>query len=159
MNKENIIRLTIGSFIILSLAALMAFSSFGHEIYDPNIYHILENYEKYENTQVSFSGEVTFVNNPNNITVMSSEPPYPKVTLNPNNTELNLIKGDIIEVLGILDKPNHITAIKILKMESWTLNLVYIRSLPAVPFALYLFFKTYTFNRKTIRFERRKPRA
>jgi len=149
-------RLMVGSLLAVSLGALMAYSSLGYSIFDPNIYQILQNFEQNNNTQVSFSGQIIKVTTPNNMTILASEPPYPKIVVDPSNTSLTLKKGDIIEILGILDGKNHVTATKILKMEQWKLDLVYIRSLPAIPFALYLFFKAYSFNRKTFRFVRRK---
>ena len=69
------------------------------------------------------------------------------------------MKGDAIEITGILDAEKHVTAEKIYILEQWKYNLIYIRSIPAIPFALYLFFTTWRFNKKTLRFERRNNNA
>jgi hypothetical protein len=66
-----------------------------------------------------------------------------------------LKKGDVLDIIGILDGQNHVTAQNIWKNEQWKDDLIYVRSLPAIPFALYLFFKTWKFNPKKIRFYRR----
>ena len=68
-------------------------------------------------------------------------------------------KGDIVEILGVLDGKNHVTAEKTLVIERWKYDLIIIRSLPAIPFALYLFFRKWRFNKKTFRFERRTKDA
>ena len=63
--------------------------------------------------------------------------------------------GDIVEILGILDGKNHVTAQEVLVSEQWKHDLIYIRSIPAIPFALYIFFRRWKFNGETFRFERR----
>lgn len=67
--------------------------------------------------------------------------------------------GDTIEVYGTLFDGTHMTADKLLISEKWKDDLIYIRSLPAIPFALYLFFRTYRFNPRSCWFERRKNHA
>lgn len=64
--------------------------------------------------------------------------------------------GDVVEVYGTLSSGTHMTAEKLLISEQWKDDLIYLRSLPAIPFALYLFFRTYRFNPDTRRFERRQ---
>ena len=157
MHHRNLIT---GIILIVIIGLLMIYSSIGHNVYDPDIDYIMENFEKYNNTQVSFTGEIIEINNiSNNISIKILEPPYHKIIVNLNNTKENLNKGDYAEILGILNGKNHVTAEKILKIERWKHNLIYLRSLPAIPFALYLFFKTWKFNKETLKFERRKKNA
>ena len=65
-------------------------------------------------------------------------------------------KDNIIEILGILDGKYHVSAEKLIVIEKWKSDLVIYRSLPAIPFALYLFFRTWQFDFKTFKFKRRK---
>jgi hypothetical protein len=153
-------KLIIGITLTIILALLMIYSSIGHNIFDPDIDYIVENFEEYNNTQVSFSGEIIEINQSNNnMSIKVLEPPYIKLNIHLNNTKQNLKKGDYAQILGILDGKNHVTAEKILRIDRWEHNLIYLRSLPAIPFALYLFFKTWKFNKETYRFERRKKNA
>ena len=157
MHHKNLI---IGIILIVTLSLLMIYSSIGHNIYDPDIEYIIENFERYNNTQVSFTGEIIELNySSNNMSIKTLEPPYLKLIVDLNNTKEGLKTGDYAEILGILDGKNHVTAEKILRIERWKHDLIYIRSLPAIPFALYLFFKTWKFNRETFKFERRKKNA
>ena len=66
--------------------------------------------------------------------------------------------GDKIEIFGTINNKNHISAEKVLITPRWKYDLIFIRSLPAIPFALFLFFRTWKFNRSSFRFERRKKR-
>jgi len=67
--------------------------------------------------------------------------------------------GDTVEVYGTLSNGTHMTADTLLISEQWKDDLIYIRSLPAIPFALYLFFRTYRFNPTKRWFERRQKHA
>lgn len=75
------------------------------------------------------------------------------------NSLKDLHKLDLIRIYGVLDGTKHITAEEIWIYNQWANDLIYIRSIPAIPFALFLFLKTWKFNRKTFRFERRKRDA
>lgn len=120
----------------------------------------LKHFEIYNNTQVSFTGEITAVYKTNHtIEIKLREPPYSTIKVTTNNQGGDPQVGDIVEILGILDDENHVTATRILISERWKHDLIYLRSLPAIPFALYLFFRTWKFNWDTYRFERRKKNA
>jgi len=68
-------------------------------------------------------------------------------------------KGDIAEILGLFDTDENIIAEKILIYERWKNDLIFISSIFAITSALYLFFKNYSFKRKTYRFKRWKQDA
>jgi hypothetical protein len=67
--------------------------------------------------------------------------------------------GDAVEAYGTLTSPTRLTAEKLLIIDGWESKLVVVRSLPAVPFVLYLFFRTWRFNPGSCRFERRRRHA
>lgn len=148
-------RLISGIFLAVILASLLLYSSLEYNNYDPSIEYILENFETYNNTKISFSGVVEKVNGTNQqITISIPRTPY-LIEIKTDTIEDNMQKGNIVEILGVLDGKYHVNAEKILVIERWKSDLVIIRSLPAIPFALYLFFRTWQFNKKTLRFERR----
>jgi hypothetical protein len=152
MNQK---RLMIGFLLVILLLIIMVYTSLEQNNNNPDIYYILENVETYKNTTVTFSGEITTINtSTQTVTLNLIEPPSLTLEVRINTTE-NLHQRDIVEILGILDGNNHVTAEKILISERWKYDLIYLRSLPAIPFALYLFFRTWHFNWKTYRFERR----
>lgn len=153
-------RLLVGIILVALLSLLMLYSSLEHNRHDPDIQYILENFETYNNTRISFTGEIILVNKSSQeLIIQLNEPPYLPIKIELNNTTDSINKGDITEILGILDRKNHVTVEKILISERWKHDLIYIRSLPAIPFTLYLIFRTWKFNRKTLRFERRKTDA
>ena len=83
---------------------------------------------------------------------------YPQGIIHVNTTEqlTGAQPGDTVEVYGTFTGKNQMTADTLLITEQWKNDLIYLRSLPAIPFALYLFFRAYRFNTTTYRFERRQ---
>lgn len=152
----------IGLILIVILILLMFYSSLQHDKKEFDILYIFENYETNDN-KVEVSGEILDINfTSNNLTIGLSEPPYSLKKIKIEKIEFKDYipkKGDIVEILGTYDKDNDIIAEKMIIYERWKHNLIFIRSLPAIPFALYLFFKVYRFNKKTLRFERRSEDA
>jgi len=124
---------------------------------------IFEHTETYNNTKISFTAEILAIDRINQtLRVFIQERPYtyPQVHINTANLTIdNLQKGDLIDVIAIVHAENKMTATNIWRNEPWKDNLIYLRSLPAIPFALYLFFRTWKFNNQTWRFERRKKNA
>ena len=152
-------RLLLGVFLGVILASIIIYSDLEYNNYDPNIEYIIENFDKYNNTKISFEGVIEKVNKTNKqITISISRTAY-LIKIKIDTITDNMQKGNLVEVLGILNGKYYISAEKILVIEKWKSDLIVIRSLPAIPFALYLFFKTWRFNKKTYRFERRKPDA
>jgi len=152
-------RLISGIFLAAILASLLLYSGLEYNNYDPSIEHILENFENYNNTKISFSGVIEEVNETNQqVTISIPRTPY-VMEIKTDNIADTMQKGNIVEILGVLDGKYHVNAEKILVIEQWKSDLVIIRSLPAIPFALYLFFRTWQFNKKTFRFERRNKDA
>ena len=159
-------RLIICVLLILTLTFLMLYS---YQEYDKNdvqikkFTQIFENSEKFNNTEISFLAQVTCINTTNHslrITIQEKPYTYPSLEINTGNLNItNIKKGDLIDVIGVIDGKNHITATKIWLNEPWKANLIYLRSLPAIPFVLYLLLRTWKFNIKTWRFERRKQHA
>lgn len=154
-------RLWLGVLLLVLLALLMIYSSLEYDRKDPKIVkYALENFNEYNNTEISFVAEILEINETSlTLKVRIEEAPYPLMKIKTNNIDNNLQEGAIIEVLGILDGEDHVTAKKIWTHEQWKDVLIYLRSIPAIPFALYLFFRTWRFNRKTCRFERRSRHA
>ncbi len=153
-------KILIAIILIIVLLTLFIYSSFEYNKYDPDLNYILDNFEKYNNTEVNIGGKITDINLSQQIIfIKTGESPYKEFEIDIENVNFNGEIGDNIEILGTLNSPTQITAKKILVSPSWEYNLVYIRSLPAIPFALYLFFRSWKFNKKTFRFERRKEDA
>lgn len=152
-------RLTSGIFLIIVLTLLMVYSGYEYNNQDPDIDYIIKNYEKFNNTRITIKGEIEKINtSKQQITVITPPTPY-KIIVETEEITENMQKGNLVEILGILNGKNHVTAEKFLIVERWKSDLIIIRSLPAIPFALYLFFRTWRFNKKTYRFERRKKDA
>ena len=159
-------RIILGVLLILILIVLMLYS---YQEYNKNDVHIkkltqiFENNEKYNDTEISFLAQVIRIDETNSsIKISIQEKPYryPLLEISTGNLDItNIKKGDLIDVIGIIDGKNHVTAEKIWLKEPWKVDLIYIRSLPAIPFVLFLFFRTWNFNSKTRRFERRKRNA
>lgn len=144
-----------GIFLVIILTLLMLYSGTEYNNYEPSIRYILENFELYNNTRISFSGVIEEVNETNQqITISIRHAPF-VIEIKKDTIKDTMQKGNIVEILGVLDGKYHVIAEKILVIEQWKSDLVVIRSLPAIPFALYLFFRIWRFNKKTLRFERR----
>jgi len=155
-------RSILGLILLFLLIFLMFYSSLQYEKKEYDILYIFEKNKTHED-KIKVTGEIVEINNTNQtLTIRLSEPPYSLKKIKINNIDFKEYtpqKRDIVELLGTNDEYNNIIAEKILIFEHWKHDLIYIRSLPAIPFALYLFFKAYRFNKKNYRFERRKPDA
>ncbi|MCJ7570279.1 MAG: hypothetical protein MUO82_00150 [Candidatus Thermoplasmatota archaeon] len=137
----------------------MIYYSFDHNNHDPDTEYILDHYEQFNNTKVTLIGEVKDVDRTNNTLLIQigQSPPKGIILLISTTENLNTTQpGDNVEVYGVLTSKNSITAEKLLISERWAYSLIFIRSLPAIPFVMYLFFRTWRFNRNTYRFERRE---
>lgn len=151
---------------LLLLLSLMVYSLQNHYSNDPHIHtlhQLFENPQAVNNTVVSFYAEVLAVNTTTRtLRVFIQERPYtyPQVIIDAGDLDIHhLTKGDLIDIIGIFHADKHITATYLHRTEQWKDDLIYLRSLPAIPFALFLFFRTWTFNTTTWRFERRKKHA
>ena len=70
-------RLVSGIFLAAILALLILYSGIEYNHYDPDIEYILENFETYNNTKISFSGLIEEVNTTNQqITISIPRTPY-----------------------------------------------------------------------------------
>jgi hypothetical protein len=159
-------RIMLGLFAIFLLITLMFYCFQEYDKNDPQIKKyklIFENSETFNNTEISFLAEITTVNKTNqtlHVSIQEVPYSYPVFEINTGNLDIqNLKKGDLIDIIGIIRGKNQMTATKIWLNEPWKTDLIYIRSLLAVPFVLYLFFRTWKFNTTTWRFERRKKDA
>jgi len=152
----------LGIILFLILILLMIYSSFEYEKKQYDIFNLFKNQET-QDSEIILTGEIKDINQTNKIILIRlSSPPYNLKKIKVENLEsLDYIpkKGDIAEILVNETQKDNITAEKILIYERWKHDLIYIRSLPAIPFALFLFFRSYRFNKKTFRFERRKHNA
>jgi hypothetical protein len=160
------IRLILGLMVIILLISLMIYCSQEYAKNDPHIKKckvLFQSSDYYNNTEISFLASIYWVNKTNHtLRVEIEEQPYryPYITINTGNIDIqNLKKGDLIDVIGVLNGKNRMTATKLWLDEPWKTDLIYLRSLPAVPFVLYLFFRTWKFNTTSWRFERRKKNA
>jgi hypothetical protein len=150
-------RLILGSVLIILLFSLMLYYSLDNNKHDPDVQYIVDNWEEFTVTKVALDATVKKVDATNN-TLYIAVSPYPQGVIQVNTIEplTNAQTGDPVEVYGTFTGKNQMTAEKILISEQWKYNLIYLRSLPAIPFVLFLFFRTYRFNTNSLRFERRQ---
>lgn len=148
-------RFTFGLILVILLIGLMLYYSIDHNNHNPDPQYILDHYEDYFTTKVVFTGEVEkiiLINNTLLIHVTSTSERILISTTEPLKTQ----QGDMIEVYGNFTSRTRMTTENLLINSRLGYDLIFIRSLPAIPFALYLFFRTYRFNPTTYRFERRQ---
>ena len=155
-------RLILGTFLIIILILIMLYSSLQYNKKEFDIIYLFKNHETHDN-KIKVTGEIVEINySSQTITIRLSEPPYTLKKIKIHNIEFKDYipkKRDIVEILGINNDYDNIIAEKMLIFERWKHDLIYIRSLPAIPFVLFLFFRIYSYNRKNYRFERRKQDA
>lgn len=150
-------RLILGTILIVLLFSLMLYYSLEHNNHNPDNQYILDHYEEFITTKVKLEGMIKNVDKTNNtLLIRVSSSPNSTILVSTTESLLTTQRGDIVEVYGNFTNRSHMTAEKLLISEGWKNALIFIRSLPAIPFALYLFFKTYRFNPDTCRFERRQ---
>ena len=130
-------RVTVGLLLIIVLLLLMTYHSLDYNNHDPDINYILENSEIYINTTVAFTGEIKTITTHNQTMTIQLTTPSPlTITIPAQIIEKTPQQWDIIEILGVLTKQNQVTAQAVMVMQRWKFDLIYIRSLPAIPFAL-----------------------
>lgn len=159
-------RLIIGLIIAIFFISMMIYSFQEFDKNDPNIKKLkllFGSSDYYNNTEISFRALIYSVNKTNHTLYVSIEEKpydYPNIEINIENLDIqNLKKGDLIDVIGTLNGKNKMKATKLWLIEPWKENLIYIRSIFAIPFVLFLFLKTWKFNTKSWYFERRKGNA
>ena len=147
-------RKTVALASISILLLLMTYSYIEHDEKDPDMAYIIKNFEKFEGKKVDFAGR--FVSCNDSVAKLKlMEPPYCIVNVTGKILNVSLHKGDVVEVLGIMQEPHKIKAEKIYVIKSFEYSLIFIRSLPAIPFVAYLFFRKWKFNFKKFVFEER----
>jgi len=137
----------------------MIYSSleYNSHISDKNdINYILQHFEMFNNTRIFFDGHVLRINESRHtISIDVAQRPW-FVEVRIPKTEPLPHEGDFVEITGILNTKDYITAEKIFISASWQHDFIYIRSFFAVPFVIYLFAKTWRFNRNKMRFMEKK---
>jgi hypothetical protein len=131
------------------------YSRLEYDNHNYGLKYILQHFDTFNNTKISFDGFVTEVNVTNHLIYLETavQPWFIEVKI-PGNQKLPQ-KGDFVEIYGTLNTRDYVTAEKIFINTPWQKDMIYLRSLPAIPFAFFLFYKTWKFSRKKIRFERR----
>ena len=159
-------RLILGFIVLAFLLSLMVYSYQEYYQNSPQFKKYIQLFEAPEdlnNTEISFSAEIISVDTMNHTVLASirAEPfSFPAVEIHTGSFDIQILKkGDLIDVIGVFHGGNHITARRIWLNEPWEIDLVYLRSLLAIPFVLYLFFVTWRLNTTTWCFERRKKDA
>jgi hypothetical protein len=138
----------------------MLYYSLDYNHHDPDTQYIFDHFEQFNGTKVMFTDEVKNVDKTNNtISIQIGSSPKSIILINTTENVTTIQQGDIVEVYGVLTSRNTMTAEKLFISERWKSDLIYIRSLPAIPFAVYLFFSTWRFNPSTRRFEQRQKHA
>jgi hypothetical protein len=149
-------RLILGILLATLLTSLMSYNSLEYDNKEPDFNYILENFEKYNNTRIYIIGQIREINETSQTLIVGvQEPPFHPIEIDTKDIKENLQRKDVIGIFGVLDGKNHVIVEKIFIHEQWKDDLIYIRSIPAIPFALYLFLRTWRFNRRKLIFERR----
>ena len=115
---------------------------------------------KSNNTQVTFRAKIIEIY-PSNYTILASsvEYPYLLIEIKSNAITDQLQKNDIIFVVGILKGEHLVFAEKIFEKGPWDDYTIFVDSIPAIPFVLFLFFRSWRFNTEKFSFERREKNA
>ena len=151
-------RLLLGIFLLCILLSILVYYNMEHNYHDPGPEYIFDHYEEFLNTKVLMSGDINTVDSTNHtLRVRVTNQPNGIIQVTTTESLNQTQPGDVIEMYGTLTSRNQLNAESILIFPEWKNTLIYLRSLPAIPFALYLLFRAYRFNTHTIRFERRKP--
>ncbi len=153
-NRRTGMRAAIAVFSIIILLSLMTYSYIEHDDRDPYMAYIIENSERFRGKEIDFVGRVVSLN-ASSVRLRLMEPPYSIINVGGEILNNSLHKGDVVEVLGIYEVDN-VTAEKTFVIKSFEYRLIFFRSLPAIPFVAYLFFKKWKFNFKKFMFEERE---
>jgi hypothetical protein len=150
--------------IVLLLSLLILVLLYSHLEFNKNDYpdsgFLFENYQMFNNTEITFEASIREINTTDQtIQAVIGDPPYFVVEIQTKTLESQFKKEDVIFVVGILTGNRSATAEKIFVREQWNGYVIALSSIPAIPFVLYLFFRTWRFNRKTVTFERRDDHA
>jgi hypothetical protein len=148
-------RLIVAVIMLIVLGLLLIYSNLEYNNHTYGLKYILQHFDSFNNTKISFDGYVITADESNHTIILQTavHPWFIWVKI-PHSQKLPQ-KEDFIEIYGTLTTREHVTAEKIYVTAPWQKNLIYLRSLPAIPFGIFLFYKTWMFNRKKIRFERR----
>lgn len=150
-------RLILGTILIVLLFSLMLYYSLDHNNLDPDDQYILDHFEQFNGTKVTMNGVVQNVDGINQTLLIELQQPPQYLILISTAENISMTQpGDVVEVYGTLTNRTKITAEKLLIFEQWKDNMIYLRSLLAIPFVLFLFFRSYRYNSDIRRFERRQ---
>ena len=139
------------------LSSIVIYYNLERENIEPNIVDMIKNYNNYKNSSILVSGEILKINISEKIMIIRpGNSPNSEIEIDFDKINIKAEKGDIAEIYGIYDGKYHITAKKINISPRWKYDLIYIRSIPAIPFVIYLFFRKWRFNFKKLIFERRE---
>jgi RsiW-degrading membrane proteinase PrsW (M82 family) len=145
--------------ILLVLLLFYSQSEFNKNDYS-NSNYLFENYQRFNNTEISFKATIKDVYSANQ-TILAAVLDYPHTVVTIKNVIIDhhFHKDDSIFVVGILKGEKTVFVEKILVRGPWDDSIIFISSIPAIPFVLYLFFRTWRFNSKTLTFEWRRKDA
>ena len=158
-------RLILG-LVAVVLLLFMVYSFLEYDAHNPQIKEYEQFFETptlFNNTELSFSAEVLAVDSMNHTMQVSLQvKPYasPPVALSAGDFDVHVLKkGDRIDGSGVFHGDGSITATRLWVIGPWETAMVYVRSLLAVPFVVFLFFRTWEWKSSVWRFERRKRHA
>lgn len=142
--------------ILMLLYSYVAFTQYDYS----NSNYLFENPQRFNNSEITFRAKIIEMD-PTNQTILVAVEEYPHtvVEIKTLTGDFQFQKDDVIFVIGILKGEKTVSAEKILVKGPGADILIYILSIPAIPFVLYLFFRTWRFDRKTLTFEWRRKDA
>jgi hypothetical protein len=159
-------RVLVGILILVVLLMLMVYSFQEYYSHDPQLKKYRQLFEDpmvLNNTVLSFPAVVESVDlvNQTIFAVLKTDPvvfPPVEISLGALPSQ-HLSAGDRIDVIGVVQGKAWITASELRVIEPWQTTVVYLRSLFAVPFVLYLLVMTWVWNPSTWCFDRRDTDA
>jgi len=152
-NKFILIVLLIAFLVLMLFYSQVEFSKNDYSNYN----YLFENFDRFNNTEITFKATIREIDQTNQ-TILVNVLDYPHTTVKVKTRSIDnqFHEDDMVFVVGILKGENTVFAEKILIRGLWDDPIIFISSIPAVPFVLYLFFRTWRFNWKTLMFEWRR---
>ncbi len=158
MNKKKSFLIV---FLLAFLVFLLLYSYVDFTQYDySNSNYLFENHQRFNDTEITFRARIVEIYPTNQIILAAvDEYPHTVVEIITSTGDFHFQNDDVIFVIGVLKGEKTVFAEKILVKGPWDDTLIYMLSIPAIPFVLYLFFRTWRFDWKSFTFTWRRKDA
>jgi len=158
MQKRKVV-LVILLLVILIFLLFYSYLEFNKNDY-PDSGYLFAHYQTFNNTEITFPARIRDIDTANQtLTANIGDPPYTLIEINISTIKNTLHRGDSIFVIGILTGNRTVSAERIFVRDPGLDYFIFISSIPAIPYVLFLFFRTWCFDRKSFTFIQRKKNA